>query len=134
MGKRKRARVEGASAEALVKQGAKAEKRLLRREQKAEQALTEARTRLRKAQERLERRLSAVSNAEALLRTRQAARAAGPMGSNGGSGESLSPAITGATAVMVQAGKSAEAAASVTLPSASKPLARRSTSRRKATS
>ncbi len=70
-------------AEALVKQGAKTEKRLLRREQRAEKSLDDARTKLQKAQMHLERRLSAVSDAEALLRTRQEARATGPGSENG---------------------------------------------------
>jgi hypothetical protein len=132
MGKQKAAQTDGRSAEALVKQGAKAEKRMLRRERKAERTLTEARARLRKAQERLERRLSAVSDAEALLRTRQAARAAGPVWSNGASNELLSPSIAGATEVIVQASapeEPVEAAASLILPPAKKPPARRRTSR-----
>lgn len=65
---------------ALVRSGGKIERRLLRREQRAEEELKDARVRLAKAQTRLERRLSQVADAEAVLRRRQAARATGPDG------------------------------------------------------
>lgn len=73
------------SAASLVRIGGKNEKRLLRREHEAEQALTSARARLRKAQLRLERRLGAVADAEATLRGHQEARSLGPNG-NGTNG------------------------------------------------
>lgn len=111
MGKQKPARTEDRSADVLVKQNGKAEKRLLRRERRAEQLLTEARARLHKAQLRLERRLSAVSDAESLLRTRQAARGAGPNESNGASAETVPAASAPATEKVAPAGRAAKAAA-----------------------
>lgn len=112
------------TAVGLVKQGGKAEKQLLRKERRAERLLTEARARLQKAQIRLERRLSAVSDAEALLRTRQAARGAGPSGSNGASVETVPAASASATDEVAQNGAVAEAEAS-----AAKPAPRRRTRR-----
>ena len=131
------------TADGLVKQGGKAEKRLLRRERRAERLLTEARARLHKARLRLERRLSAVSDAEALLRTRQVARAAGPNGSNGTSTEAVPPAIATATVVISQASEAepvvddapagatvdADAAATLILPPAAKPPVKHRTRR-----
>src|SRR5215203_4235264 len=111
MGKQKLTRGEGRSADALVKQGGKAEKRLLRKERRAERSLIEAQAKLRKAQMRLERRLSAVSDAEALLRSRQAARATGPHASNGTSSEAMPLSVATATEKIVQASELAEAAA-----------------------
>ena len=71
-----------------LRQAADDERRLLKRERRAEQDLAELqlalardRDRLRRAQERVERRLAEVADAEARLRKRQAARAAGPAGS-----------------------------------------------------
>src|SRR5215203_5493179 len=111
MGKQKLTRGEGRSADALVKQGGKAEKRLLRKERRAERSLTEAQAKLRKAQMRLERRLSAVSDAEAQLRTRQAARATGPHESNGTSSETPPPSVATVTEMIVQTSEPAKAAA-----------------------
>lgn len=61
------------------------ERRLLKRERRAERELAETladlereRERLRRIQEKVDRRLAAVTEAEERLRSRQAARAAGP--------------------------------------------------------
>lgn len=74
-------------AEALFAERAEAERRLLRREQKAErhlaaerEALTAEQAKLRKAEARVERRLAAIRDAEAELARRQAERAVGPAG------------------------------------------------------
>ena len=74
-----------------LQQAADDERRLLRRERRAEQELAELqvalardRDRLRRAQDRVERRLAEVAEAETRLRKRQAARAAGPAGSTPG--------------------------------------------------
>lgn len=109
-------------ADVLVKQNGKAEKQLLRRERRAERSLTEARARLHKAQLRLERRLSAVSDAEALLRTRQAARGAGPTGSNGTSEEALPAAAVTSLDEVAQ-----DAAVAAAGAPAAKPAPRRRT-------
>ncbi len=130
MGKHKPEPTDEQSADALVKQGGKAEKRLLRLEREAERSLAEARAKLRKAQVRLERRLSAVSDAEALLRARQAARMAGPAGSNGTSDEPLPPPVATAPEPIVDVGNTADAEPVATLilpPSAKLPTRRRST-------
>ncbi len=79
MGKREKQAKATRPAASLVRAGGKTEKRLLRREHEAEQALNAARARMRKAQDRLERRLSAVADAEAILRGRQHARTIGPI-------------------------------------------------------
>ena len=75
------------SAEALFAERAEAERRLLRREQKAERRLAAERdslaaeqAKLRKAEARVERRRAAVRDADAELARRQADRAAGPAG------------------------------------------------------
>lgn len=68
------------TAASMVRIGGKNEKRLLRREHEAEQALKSARARLRKVQLQLERRLGAVADAEAALRGHQVARSVGPNG------------------------------------------------------
>ena len=71
-----------------LRQAADEERRLLKRERRAEQELAELqralardRDRLRRTQDRVERRLAEVADAEMRLRKRQAARAAGPTGS-----------------------------------------------------
>jgi hypothetical protein len=110
MAKHKPARGEDRSAETLVKQNGKAERRLLRRERRAERLLAEARARLHKAQLRLERRLSAVSDAEALLRTRQVARVAGPTKTNGASAETVPPSIASASETIARASEADPAA------------------------
>ncbi len=131
MGKQKLAQSDGRSADALVKQGGKAEKRLLRLERRAERSLTEAQARLRKAQMRLERRLSAVSDAEAKLRTRQAARATGPHESNGTSSETPPPSVAIATEDIVQASEPAQAAVEspVVVPASKTPANKASASK-----
>ena len=143
MGKQRTARTEDVSADVLVRQNGKAEKRLLRQERRAERLLTEARARLRKAQVRLERRLSAVSDAEALLRTRQAARVAGPNGSNGTSPEAVPPSVATATVLVAQASEvesvadeapagvtaDADVATTLILPPAAKPPVKQRTRR-----
>lgn len=122
MGNHKLARSAGVPADVLVKQNGKAERWLLRGERRAERTLTEARARMHKAQMRLERRQSEVSDAEALLRTRQAARAVGPIGFDGTSEETLPPRTVTATDEAAQGGPPAEAES----PSV-KPHARRRT-------
>ena len=74
-------------AEALFAERAEAERRLLRREQKAarhlaseREALAAEQEKLRKAEARVERRHAAVRDAEAELARRQAERAVGPAG------------------------------------------------------
>ena len=78
---KKRANAQGSALEgevAALETAAAAERKLLRREQQAEARLEAARARLAKAEERYRRRLAEVQEAEAELRARQAARAAGP--------------------------------------------------------
>ena len=79
--------------EALMRRAADDERRLLKREQRAERELVEARAeleqereRLRRARKRVEARQAVVTKAEERLRRRQAARADGPTaGANGDS-------------------------------------------------
>ena len=71
--------------EALLRQGAERELRLLRQERRAEREVARLRARLNEeeavfeaARRRVERRRAAVAEAEEALRQRQAARGAGP--------------------------------------------------------
>lgn len=129
MAKRNKMRGAKASAVALVRAGGKAEQRLLQREQRAEQALKSALDRLKKAQVRLERRLSAVADAEALLRSRQSARAIGPDGAaNAPADDSLvllSPTDPGSNGAAPEVNM--DAAASATSTAAPKRPTRRKT-------
>lgn len=91
MGKREKRNGTMESAAEAVRAGGKSEKRLLRREREAELDLKSARARLTKAQHRLDRRLSAVADAEATLRGHQRARAVGPNGASLPGGEASVP-------------------------------------------
>ena len=115
----------GADGDAGLAAAAKAEQKLLREEKKAEAALEEARARLAKAEARLQLRQTEVSAAEDALRTRQAARAAGPGGAAAPTADGIPVAATGGDGAAPESPASVPASAAPSKP-------RRRTTRRTA--